>query len=378
MRGLRWFIVLLASSAACGPSDLTPSETGVGLPEGVSADAGTGDGGTTDAGTGDDANTDAGMPDAGTGGATNDQFGVLMKYATEPSGREWFLGDATKTNGEWAPETNDITAVGNGVYQTFGSSGQVRLNVPSPGGRPWWHNVEATAYFRAVGYTGNQPPHWEILARSERHSGTSNTPRKNQVNSGIAPPDGTAYWPWWNVLSDTDYVNVHALGSSYHGNIYVQNPGRGSDFAHLEKEFSHVGGYASQKNPISDSGWPIAAAALDSSHPTAWFGMKWIVRNNLAGTTVHTELWLDEQANNTWSLVTSFDDSAGAWALSSLGSDGNSYTLGSVAVPGCTQPPYSLALDQPLTWAGPWVEFRSDEMTMQFKWLSVREIGPVL
>jgi len=150
------------------------------------------------------------------------------------------------------------------------------------------------------------------------------------------------------------------------------------DFAHLEKEFSHVGGYASQKNPISHSGWPIAAAALDSSHPTAWFGMKWIVRNNLAGTTVHTELWLDEQANNTWSLVTSFDDSAGAWALSSLGSDGNSYTLGSVAVPGCTQPPYSLALDQPLTWAGPWVEFRSDEMTMQFKWLSVREIGPVL
>ena len=105
--------------------------------------------------------------------------------------------------------------------------------------------------------------------------------------------------------------------------------------------------------------------------------MKWIVRNNLAGTTVHTELWLDEQANNTWSLVTSFDDSAGAWALSSLGSDGNSYTLGSVAIPGCTQPPYSLALDQPLTWAGPWVEFRSDEMTMQFKWLSVREIGPV-
>ena len=45
--------------------------------------------------------------------------------------------------------------------------------------------------------------------------------------------------------------------------------------------------------------------------------MKWIVRNNLAATTVHTELWLDEQANNTWSLVTSFDDSAGAWPLSS-------------------------------------------------------------
>src|SRR5438552_3142701 len=151
MRGFRFFIVLVVCSAACAPSDLAASETGGGLPDGgVSADAGTGDGGT--------------------GGAANDQFGVLMKYATEPSGREWFLGDATKTNGEWAPETNDITAVGNGVYQTSGSSGQVRLNVPSPGGKPWWHNVEATAYFRAVGYTGNQPPHWEILARRERHS----------------------------------------------------------------------------------------------------------------------------------------------------------------------------------------------------------------
>src|SRR5207253_9883095 len=153
-------IVLAVCSAACAPSDLAPSDTGGGSPD-------AGDGGTTDAGTGD----------GGTGHAANDQFGVLMKYSTEPSGREWFLGDATKTNGEWAPETNDITAVGNGVYQTFGSSGQGRLNGPSPGGKPWWHNVDATAYLRAVGYAGNQPPHWEILARSERHSGTSNTPR---------------------------------------------------------------------------------------------------------------------------------------------------------------------------------------------------------
>ena len=98
MRGFRFFIVLVVCSAACAPSDLAPFDTGGGLPDGgVSADAGTGDGGTTDAGTGD----------GGTGGAANDQFGVLMKYATEPSGREWFLGDATKTNGEWAPETND-------------------------------------------------------------------------------------------------------------------------------------------------------------------------------------------------------------------------------------------------------------------------------
>src|SRR2546423_6220304 len=155
MRGFRFFIVLVVWSAGCGASDLAPSDRGGGLPDGgVSADGGTGDGGSIDAGSGDGGNTDAGIPDSGIGGATNDQFGVLMRYSTEASGREWFLGDATQTNGEWAPETNDITAVGNGVFQTFGSSGQVRLNVPSPGGKRWWHNVEATAYFRAVGYTG--------------------------------------------------------------------------------------------------------------------------------------------------------------------------------------------------------------------------------
>src|SRR5881392_1409699 len=117
MRGFRFFIVLVVCSAACAPSDLAASDTGGGLPDGgISADAGTGgglpDGGVSaDAGTGDSGTTDAGTGDGGTGGAANDQFGVLMKYATEPSGREWFLGDATKTNGEWAPETNDITAV---------------------------------------------------------------------------------------------------------------------------------------------------------------------------------------------------------------------------------------------------------------------------
>ncbi len=38
--------------------------------------------------------------------------------------------------------------------------------------------------------------------------------------------------------------------------------------------------------------------------------------------------------------------------------------------------PFRYAADQVMTWAGPWVTFRSDSVVMEFKWLSVREVGP--
>ena len=69
-------------------------------------------------------------------------------------------------------------------------------------------------------------------------------------------------------------------------------------------------------------------------------------------------------ADGSWRQLTSADD-AGGWAALDPGLDG------------CGAPPFGYATDQLLTWAGPWVTFRSDGLVMDFTALGVREIGPL-
>lgn len=119
--------------------------------------------------------------------------------------------------GEWKPETNDVTRVSPGVFHTFGEGGQVRLNVTSPTGKAWWRNVEMTAYFRyaADRVCCGQVQHWELFARGERHSETDIA--GTAIDDGVAAPPGTAVWPGYPYGSGL--VDVHCLGTAYHGNV---------------------------------------------------------------------------------------------------------------------------------------------------------------
>jgi hypothetical protein len=74
-------------------------------------------------------------------GASNDDVGADARH------------DPDATGDRWQPETNDVTKVSAGVFDTLGQDGQVRLNVVSPSGKAWWRNVEMTGYFRYVPIT---------------------------------------------------------------------------------------------------------------------------------------------------------------------------------------------------------------------------------
>jgi hypothetical protein len=280
---------------------------------------------------------------------TADRFGVRMLYPTLADGREWYLPeDAERASGEWNVETNPVSKVASGVFHTLGSNGEVRLSVGSPAGRAWWRNVEMTGYYRytAAHDSNGQERHWELLARCEKHS--ENDVAGNRINGGVAAPAATAVWPGYPFGSAT--INGHCLGSSYHGNLYVD--GR----ALFEKEISHTEGYASQRAEVD-------APGMDNPQ-NRWIGYKFVLRNADADRRVHLELWLDARADGNWQRVSQADDSKASWSAPG-------------DLDGCSAAPFKYANDQLITWAGPWITFRSDSMEVDFRWLSAREIAPL-
>jgi hypothetical protein len=279
-----------------------------------------------------------------------DRFGVKKLIATIAGGREWYLpDDAESSSDEWNVETNPVSRVSNGLFHTVGNNGETRLTVGSPSGKAWWRNVEMTGYYR---YTApmdsyDQERHFELVARSERHS--DNAVAGADINGGVAAPAGTATWPGYPYATDAS-IDPHCLGASYHGNFYLTGHGL------FEKEVSHADGYASQRSETAAGGF---ADPLNR-----WFGYKFILRNQAANTSVHMELWLDANANGRWEKLAEADDKTG-WSASDA------------SINGCTDAPFSYTPDQLITWAGPWIVFRSDSVAIDFRWLSAREIAPL-
>jgi hypothetical protein len=280
-----------------------------------------------------------------------DRFGVRELYPTAPGGREWTLpDDAQNAGSEWRPETDDVVRLDSGVFETEGTAGEVRLTTHSPAGSAWWRNVEMTAYFRYAGDRpgGGQQPHFELLLRGERHYSAADV-SADSLDDGVAAPQGTVTWPGYPYGPRT--LDWHCLGTAYHGNVELDGT------ALFEKELSHVAGYAPQRGQSQVAGFSPSAGN--------WFGMKLVVRNAQHDTRAHLELWIDAAADGRWQKTSAYDDLAGAWVASDP------------ALDGCTQEPFSYQPGQVVTWAGPWLIFRSDSILLDFKWLSARELAPL-
>jgi hypothetical protein len=308
----------------------------------------------------------AAAPSSPSVGGPSPAPGAKQLYPTVAGGREWYLADDAdpNTDAEFRPDQpSGITFVERGsptVYHTdgVGPDAEIRLNVRSPAGKAWWRNVEMTAYYRFVGAIGTAgTPHTEMIVRGAFH--TSETLPKAAVNDGVPPPPGTVTWPWWDRIAADAWINGSAIGTSYHGNVYSP-PGVGSpaSWAAMEKEVSHAGGYSGQR----------ALVTTPNLLPPqgAWFGEKFIVRNSADGTRVRLELWLDAAADGTWVKLAEYMDQNGA------GDDWTAYRLD-----GTDAAPYSIAPNQLITWAGPYAGFRADNVSLDFKALSVREIAPL-
>jgi hypothetical protein len=290
---------------------------------------------------------DAPVPDASTPYEV-DGFCVRKLYPTPSAGREWLLPSNAETpSSEWNVENNPVTRVSPGVFHTVGNQGETRLSVGSPAGKAWWRNVELTGYFR---YTEpmdafGQERHWELVARSERHSTTATT--GTAINGGVAAPAGTATWPGYPF--GTQSINAHCLGASYHGNFYVTGEGL------FEKEVSHSDGYAPARGRTTVPGFEALGR---------WFGMKFVLRNQNNNQSVHLELWLDANADGNWTRLSASDDKS-------------DWSANNASINGCGAWPFSYASNQLIRWAGPWAIFRSDSIGMDFRWLSAREISPL-
>lgn len=299
--------------------------------------------------------------DAGT-----DRFGVRQLYPTAVGGRVWFLPDNAETkSAEWDPD--GATKVGDGV---FNNHGQVRMTVKSPTGSAWWRNVEMTGYVRYRRERIEDPPQrptWSWYARGERH--TSNfVVAGAEYNDRVPAPDGTVTPPGYGLYKDQASLNARCLGTAYHGNLYPPYEGTQHYTAgpatrvKIEKEISHVAGYT---NPNPECA--VDASLKNGRLGEGWFGLKVVIRNFAGNRSVKTELWLDREANNNWSLLAEKADTGDWFATSSATNP---------PIDGCGSPPFNYQTFQVLTWAAPWVTFRSDNVDWDFKSLSVREISP--
>lgn len=347
-------VVWIAGGAGCadrsGPPERTPDPDASGPDDGHLDGGGLElmDGGLLDAATTEgDADPSDTSSDPATFGMNLDRFGVRKIYQTRPGGREWTLpDDAERPSQEWNVEANPVTRVRAGVFRTVGNDGETRLTVGSPRFKIWWRNVEMTGYFRYVRPhdSFDQERHWEFLARSGKH--TTESVRPADINAGVRAPPGTPTWPGYPFGASA--VNGRCLGTSYHGNLYV------AGHAAFEKEVSHYAGYSGQrarvdgvlKNPLG-----------------RWFGFKFVLRNADFGRRVHMEIWLDANGTGDWRRISQYDDVAGRWSAGQLYADG------------CTTAPFHYRPDQLITWAGPWMTFRSDSMEIEFHSLSAREIN---
>jgi hypothetical protein len=342
-----------ASSSATTAMSTSSSTTGGSGGEGGAAPPDASSGGAAGA---DDAGQGAGGSSGGGGkagasgssgsdgsSATVDCFGTKILYPTKASGREWCLpSTADKTDDEWSGGGDVKTTNEPGVFHVSGSP---RIAVTSPADKEWWRNVEVTIYVRlqAIVSGSDIEPEWQLYARGERH--TEGNFDGATINRGRPAPPGTATWPWY---PRTGSINGHCVATSY--KAYLFPTGR----MMFKKEISHTAGYTEGR----DTKDPLPSVSKGT-----WIGFKEVVRNFKSDTAVHMESWLDKNADGNWTKINDVDDTGG-WA-------------GGSNPDGCGNAPYNYKNDQIVTWAGPDVDIRFDNLSSDFKAMSVREIDPL-
>ncbi len=254
---------------------------------------------------------------------TADAFGVTMLYPTKPGGESWSLARDPRSDPRFDPQLT-IAQNADGSWKI--QSTQVRMDVATSSGYSLTSSsTQNRATLAGRGYM-QSPNDW----RNVEITGFV------KVNSGGANSHLT-----WYARGGRHSDSVPCEGSAYKGSLTFDGRVR------FQKESWHV--------DYDQSSY----ASVTSSYLGRWIGFKVVLRNVVLNgvPAVHMEGWLNDSADRvTWKKVYSFDDN-GSWA-------GNSTHCGG-------------ADDKMiLSWGGPYATFRWDDSPdVDFKWLSVREIG---
>jgi hypothetical protein len=263
--------------------------------------------------------------------AEDDIFGITKIYPTKVGAREWFLNmsDPKNSSNFFITENLNLSNLLDGSWRINAS--HVRMVVNTSEGQEKWKNVEITGYVRLSHLTNGNVSDGDIsnglsasgedeiddlvfISRSGRHSSE-------------VPCEGTAY-----------NAGLHTDGSSG-----------------WKKEIWHTGGYTEER----------ARHKIAESYLNKWVGLKVVVYNIMGDNEtsgVKLEMYVDNSNINNWTKISDMIDSGGWYSKS------NNTEFFSA---GCGR-----ARDYVIIDGGPNVIFRTDNILLDFKNLSVREIQP--
>jgi hypothetical protein len=263
-----------------------------------------------------------------------DIFGVSEIYPTAIGGREWFVNMTNPANSTHFSETDGFELIKQNDGSWRVNSSHVRLIVETPQNMTDWKNVEITGYAKLSLPT-------DVNSTSSFDSNSNNSATDNSESEEI---EGLAFIG----RSGRHSSQVPCEGTAYVAGLHNEGS------VGWKKEIWHTGGYTDERaknivtKPILDRwvGWKVVIYDLQVKNQTA----------------VKLESYLDDRNNDSWKKVTDMIDNGG-WYSRSSDEEFFSADCGKMR-------------DQIIVEPGPFVIFRTDNLILDFKNLSVREIDP--
>ena len=263
-----------------------------------------------------------------------DKFGIKEIYPTAPDGREWFVNMNDPKSDPLFLITNNPPIKKNSFDNSWLiNDSMIRMNVITPKGYTQWKNVEMTGYVKAI------PLNKSAATTSlNNNSAATNNGNNNEGESGnIMDID-------WRARGAEHTSKEPCKGTALNGGITIDGT------VSWKKEIWHTGGYTDARG----------VDKATSSIADRWIGWKVVMYNIGNNKTVKMESYLDDKNNNKWKKVADLIDDGGWYAKSN---DTLFYSAG------CGKPK-----DYIITNAGPIATFRADNVALNFKDLSIREI----
>jgi len=245
-----------------------------------------------------------------------DKFGIRKLYPTKEGGREWFINMTNPLTDNTFSITfhQNISRQNDGGWRISGPT--VRMNVNTPPGLAQWKNVEITGYAKLVAVL----PSYNA------------TVKDNDLS--------------WYARGGRHNTQVPCEGTAYIGGLYVDGS------VGWKKEIWFTGGYTDVQGESKVTNSPIGR----------WIGWKVVIYSINNDSSVKLESYIDNTNTNYWVKVTDLIDSGGWYSKSN---DTEFYSGG------CNRDK-----DYVITHSGPIATFSSDNLTWDFKNLSIREIDP--
>jgi hypothetical protein len=263
-----------------------------------------------------------------------DIFGISEIYPTASGGREWFVNMTNPANSSHFSETGGFELIKQSDGSWRVNSTHVRLVVETPSNMTDWKNVEITGYAKLSLPT-------IVNSTSSSNSNFISSPMNNSESEEI---DDLAFIG----RSGRHSSEVPCEGTAYVGGLHNEGS------VGWKKEIWHTVGNTDDR----------ARKLVNDAILDRWVGWKVIIYDMHLNneTAVKLESYLDDHNNDSWKKVTEIIDSGG-WYSRSTDDEFFKADCGK-------------GRDHIIVEPGPFVIFRTDNLVLDFKNLSVREIDP--